>query len=76
MATDTRKDQQLTLADLCEAIAEGQVPFTLSDGAYQVSHRELRRELRRLRDQGEARETIPVELLADASQLGEMDLPC
>ena len=72
MATDTRKDQQLTLADLCEAIAEGQLPFTLSDGAYQVSHRELRR----LREQGEARETIPVELLADASQLGEMDIPC
>ncbi len=73
MATDTRKDQQLTLADLCEAIAEGQVPFTLSDGAYQVS----RRELRRLRDLGEARgkrETIPVELLADTSLSGEMDL--
>lgn len=70
MATDTRKDQQLTLADLCEAIAEGQLPFTLSDGAYQVSHRELRR----LRAQSEARETIPVELLADAGQLGEMDL--
>jgi hypothetical protein len=72
MATDTRKDQQLTLADLCEAIADGQLPFTLSDGAYQVSQRELRR----LREQGEARETIPMELLADASQLGEMDLPC
>lgn len=72
MATGTRKDQQLTLADLCEAIVEGQLPFTLSDGAYQVS----RRELRRLRAQGEARETIPVELLADASLLGEMDLPC
>ncbi len=72
MATGTRKDQQLTLADLCEAISEGQVPFTLSDGAYQVS----RRELRRLREQGEARETIPVELLADASQLGEMNLSC
>jgi len=70
MATDTRKDQQLTLADLCEAIAEGEVPFTLSDGAYQVS----RRELRRLRELGEARGIIPIELLAGASQLGEMDL--
>lgn len=70
MATDTRKDQQLTLADLCEAIAEGEVPFTLSDGAYQVS----RRELRRLRELGEARGIIPIELLAGAGQLGEMDL--
>ena len=74
MATDTRKDQQLTLADLCEAIAEGEVPFTLSDGAYQVSRRELRR-LRDLgRDLGEARGIIPIELLTDTSLSGEMDL--
>jgi len=44
----------LTLADLCEAIASGQVVAPIEDGYYTVSHRALRQlrpaaDLRRVR---------------------------
>jgi hypothetical protein len=36
MASDSRKpNDALTIADLCEAIAEHEVPYTLRDGLYQ-----------------------------------------
>jgi hypothetical protein len=43
MATDTRKGKSLTLADLCQAIADGRLCYTLRDGEYEVSALDLRR---------------------------------
>jgi hypothetical protein len=36
-------DQQLTLGELCEAIADGRVEYTVEDGCYQVARRDVRR---------------------------------
>lgn len=43
MAEDTRADAKLTLAELCEAIAEGRVGYTVHDGCYQVKPTDVRR---------------------------------
>lgn len=43
MVEDTRADAKLTLAELCEAIAEGRVGYTLHDGCYQVKPTDARR---------------------------------
>jgi hypothetical protein len=43
MATDTRREKSLTLADLCEAIADDRLSYTLRDGEYEVSALDLRR---------------------------------
>lgn len=43
MTDDTRKDQQLTLADLCQALEDGRVDYTLRDGCYQVKPTAVRR---------------------------------
>ncbi|MGH2515546.1 MAG: hypothetical protein ACRDHP_07805 [Ktedonobacterales bacterium] len=43
MAEDTRADAKLTLAELCEAIAEGKVGYTVHDGCYQVKPTDARR---------------------------------
>jgi hypothetical protein len=48
MSTDTRRtescrERRMTLADLCQAIAEGRVPYTVRDGQYQIKRSDLRR---------------------------------
>jgi hypothetical protein len=43
MATDTRKDESLTLADLSQAIADGRLSYALRNGEYEVSALDLRR---------------------------------
>ena len=44
MATDTRGDKTTpTLAELCEAIAEGRVRYALQDGQYRVNGADARR---------------------------------
>ena len=58
MATDTRKQRHLTMANLCQAIEAGQVQYSIKDGYYQDTRGELRR-LRAVREH----ETIPLELL-------------
>jgi hypothetical protein len=42
-------ERVLTVADLCTAIAEGQIPATLKGSAYHVNALDLRRYLNRLR---------------------------
>lgn len=45
MAEDTRADTntKLTLGELCEAIVEGRVDYTVRDGCYQVKPGDARR---------------------------------
>ena len=43
MATDTRADTSLTLADLCQAIARGTLPYALRDDHYYVKASDVRR---------------------------------
>jgi hypothetical protein len=70
MASDSRKpNDALTIADLCEAIAEHEVPYTLRDGQYQLTGRDLRR-LRRAQDDAD----LPLALLADADLADALDL--
>lgn len=42
MATDTRADTSLTLADLCQAIADGNLPYALHDDHYYVKAHNVR----------------------------------
>ncbi len=70
MASDSRKlNDALTIADLCEAIAEHEVPYTLRDGQYQLTGRDLRR-LRRAQDDAD----LPLALLADLDLSDALDL--
>ena len=68
MATDTRKRQHMTMADLSQAIEAGQVQYSVKDGHYQVTRGELRR-LRAVREH----ETIPLELLSFDDMSTESD---
>lgn len=43
MATDTRAHTSLTLADLCQAIADGHLPSTIHSGQYHVRVSDARR---------------------------------
>lgn len=43
MATDTRADTCLTLADLCQAIADGRLPYTECNDHYYVRASDARR---------------------------------
>lgn len=43
MSDDIRTEQQLTLAELCQAIDDGRVDYTLCDGCYQVKPTAARR---------------------------------
>lgn len=43
MATDTRANTSLTLADLCQAIADGSLPYALRDDHYYVKASDVRR---------------------------------
>lgn len=43
MATDTRTDTSMTLADLCQAIADGDLSYALHDEHYYVKARDVRR---------------------------------
>lgn len=42
MATDTRADTSFTLADLCQAIADGNLPYALHDDHYHLKARDVR----------------------------------
>ena len=43
MTEVTRNDQQLTLGDLCQAIEDGRVDYTVREGCYQVKRTAARR---------------------------------
>ncbi|HLZ22689.1 MAG TPA: hypothetical protein VKQ30_11260 [Ktedonobacterales bacterium] len=43
MAEDTCAEPKLTLAELCTAIAEGRVDYTLRNGCYQMWRRDVQR---------------------------------
>lgn len=43
MATDTRTDTSMTLAELCQAIAEGDLSYALHDDHYYVKANDVRR---------------------------------
>ena len=43
MATDTRTERSLTLADLCQAIGDGNLPYALRDDNYYVKTSDVRR---------------------------------
>ena len=43
MTDNTPTEQQLTVADLCQAIEDGRVDYTLRDGCYQVKRTAARR---------------------------------
>ena len=43
MADDFRTDHQLTVADLCQAIEDGRVDYTVREGYVQVKHSAARR---------------------------------
>lgn len=43
MATDTRAHTSLTLADLCQAIADGRLPYTIRSGQYHIKAGDARR---------------------------------
>jgi hypothetical protein len=72
MTSGSRKpNDALTIADLCEAIAEHEIPYTLRDGQYQLTGRDLRR-LRRTQDDADA--DVPLGLLADADVSDALNL--
>jgi hypothetical protein len=61
MATDTRQPKQhLTMADLCEAIADEKISYTRQDGEYRLTALDLRR-MERAGDESD----VPLELLAE-----------
>ena len=69
---------QMTLAELCQAIEEGRLPYAISDGHYEVRAADLRR-LRTLgRGRGSLRfalperDEIPAELL-DCPDMSQLD---
>ncbi|HEX8034096.1 MAG TPA: hypothetical protein VF510_09625 [Ktedonobacterales bacterium] len=63
MATDTRTNTSLTLADLCQAIARGNLPYALRDDHYYVKVSDVRR----LRSSKSARRhALPPDLLMEA----------
>lgn len=65
MATDTRQPKQtLTLAEICEAIADEKVHFTTLDDAYQLTALDIRR-MSRTDDYLD----IPTELLAEFADI-------
>lgn len=43
MATDTRTDRFVTLADLCQAIADGNLPYAVRDENYHIKTSDVRR---------------------------------
>ncbi len=62
MATDTRAQKALTLADLCQAIEDHDVSFAQHDGQYELTAREVRHLLDR-RAGEEAHLEIPLDAL-------------
>jgi hypothetical protein len=60
MATDTRQPKQLTVADLCEAIADEKVAPRREGGDYLVTALDVRR-MERAADDSD----VPLELLAE-----------
>jgi hypothetical protein len=73
MAAEGKYEQQMTLAELCQAIEEGRVPYTIGDGHYQVRAADLRR----MRSLGRARLALPEPLaipteLLDCPDVGQL----
>lgn len=74
MAAEAKYQYRVTLAELCQAIAEGRLPYTVSDGHYEVRAADVRR----LRRPGRGRlalpsaTDIPTELL-DCPEMGQLD---
>lgn len=52
MLTDSAQDRDLTIGELCQAIAAGDVPYTKDHDSYVVTHREARALLHRQRRSG------------------------
>lgn len=77
MSAEGKYDRQMTLAELCLAIEEGHLPYTVSDGCYEVRAADARRprSLGRVRPGLAPRpllDEIPAELL-DAPDMGQLD---
>jgi hypothetical protein len=64
MVAEGKHQRQLTLAELCQAIADGKIPYTMSDGHYELHAADVRR-LTRPRVAPCAPDDIPTELLHD-----------
>lgn len=75
MATDTRATKQLTIAELCQAIEDRDVPFAVRDGQYELSVGELRRLQRNRRGRAQSRR-VPLDALiageAGPSEMGRL----
>lgn len=77
MAAKGKYEPQMTLAELCQAIEERRLPYTISDGHYEVRATDLRR-LGRLRQPSRTHfalpdlDEIPAELL-DCPEMGHLD---
>lgn len=72
MATDGKYEHQMTYAELCLAIEEGRLPYTLDEGDYAVRAADLRRLRPHLHSALPAALDIPVELL-DQPDAGQLD---
>ena len=70
MAAEGKYQQQMTLAELCQAIEEGRVPYTIGDGHYQVRASDLRR----MRNLGRFRLALPVPPEIPAELLDSPDM--
>lgn len=78
MAAEGKTSPNITLADVCQAIADGRVPCTISGGHYEVRAADLRRIFRPepdLRASRRVRPTsgIPASLL-DSPRTGQLDI--
>lgn len=73
MAAEGKYEQQMTLAELCQAIEERRLPYTLRDGHYEVRAVDLRRQRSRSRSRLALPDLdeIPAELL-DCPDLGQL----
>lgn len=72
MADGTRAAKQLTIADLCLAIEGREAPFTVRDGRYELSVREVRRLQRRRAGNGPHHDSPLGAFIADEAGASEM----
>lgn len=71
MATDTRTDTSVTLADLCQAIADGDLSYALHDEHYYVKASDVRR------IRSSASDTQPSDLLSQpTSDTSSLNVGC
>ncbi len=74
MATDTRTDTSMTLAELCQAIADGDLSYALHDDHYYVKANDVRR-IRSTRQV--IHDTPPSDLLVQpSSDTASLDVGC